>query len=71
MIPMEPTSVQWISVAGTGAPTFRCQMMVPSTASSAYTLFDSVTAMIIGAAWTALDVKRLRENVAYDRTVEV
>jgi len=23
------------------------------------------------AAWTALDVKRLRQNVAYDRTVEV
>ena len=32
----------------TGGPTFVCQIMLPSVASSAYTLFDAVTAMIIG-----------------------
>ena len=40
MIPAEPTSVQKIWFAGTGGPTFRCQIMVPFTASSAYTLFE-------------------------------
>jgi hypothetical protein len=33
---------------GTGAPKLRCQTMVPFTVSSAYTLFDSVTAMTMG-----------------------
>src|SRR6266481_3371017 len=32
---------------GTGVPTLRCQIMLPLTALSAYTLFDSVTAMTI------------------------
>ena len=48
MIPVEPTSVQKILFAGTGGPTFRCQIMVPFTGSSAYTLLELVAIMIIG-----------------------
>ena len=71
MIPMEPTSVQKRSGSGTGAPTFRCQITVPFVAFSAYTLFDSVAPNDHWAVWTALDVKRLRVNIAYNRAVEV
>ena len=46
VMPMGSNFVHMRSSADTGSPTFRCQIMLPSTASSAYTLFDSVTAMI-------------------------
>jgi hypothetical protein len=46
-MPMRSNRLQLRWSPGTGGPTFRCQIMLPSTASGAYTLFDWVTAMII------------------------
>ena len=48
VMPMGSNLVQLRSIADTGEPTFRSQITLPSATSSAYTLFDSVTAMIVG-----------------------
>jgi len=72
VMPMRLNLVQIRSFASTGSPTFRSQMTLPSKASSAYTLFDSVIAIIIApAAWAILDVERLRMDVADNCAVKI
>ena len=71
MMPMGSNLVHSRSPADTGGPTLRSQITVPSTASSAHTIRFRYGNDRRPAAWAAVDVKRLRVNVAHDCAVEI